>query len=96
MSDIRVNGIGAGSPLVGRAARKEDASGAFGAAMKEALGKVNEIQGEAEKAIQELASGGDITSAVLAMEKADLSFQIMVEVRNKLVSAYEEIMRMQV
>lgn len=96
MSDIRINGAGAGSPLLDRTGRKEEAPGAFGAAMSEALGKVNEIQGEADKAIQELAQGGDITKAVLAMEKADLSFQIMVEVRNKLVSAYEEIMRMQV
>ncbi len=33
---------------------------------------------------------------MVAMQKADLSFQVMIEVRNKLVTAYEEIMRMQV
>ncbi len=64
--------------------------------MKEAVNKVNAVQNDAEKAIQELAGGGDISSAVIAMEKADLSFQVMIEVRNKLISAYEEIMRLQV
>jgi flagellar hook-basal body complex protein FliE len=46
--------------------------------------------------VNELAKGGDITSAILAVEKADMSFQLMVEIRNKLVSTYEEIMRMPV
>jgi flagellar hook-basal body complex protein FliE len=64
--------------------------------VKEALNKVNTVQNEAEKAIQDLSNGGDVSSAVIAMEKADLSFQVMVEVRNKLISAYEEVMRLQV
>jgi flagellar hook-basal body complex protein FliE len=68
----------------------------FEVLLKEAVNKVNSVQNEAEKAIQELASGGDISSAVIAMEKADVSFQVMIEVRNKLISAYEEIMRLQV
>ena len=68
----------------------------FETLLKDAVHKVNTVQNEAEKAIQELASGGDITNAVIAMEKADLSFQVMIEVRNKLISAYEEIMRLQV
>jgi flagellar hook-basal body complex protein FliE len=68
----------------------------FDGLLKEAITKVNSVQNEAEKAIQELASGGDITSAIIAMEKADMSFQIMTQVRNKLISAYEEVMRMQI
>jgi flagellar hook-basal body complex protein FliE len=64
--------------------------------VKDALAKVNTVQNEAEKAIQDLSNGGDVTNAVIAMEKADMSFQVMVEVRNKLISAYEEIMRLQV
>ena len=68
----------------------------FGTALKEALGKVTEIHKEAEQAVQQLQGGGDIAEAMIAMEKADLSFQVMLEVRNKLLSAYQEIMRMQV
>jgi len=57
---------------------------------------VSQVQEDVEKAVSELSSGGDITNAVLAIEKADMSFQLMVEIRNKLLSTYEEIMRMQV
>ncbi len=96
MSDIRINGIGIGNdPLQVKAAQK-NIEGGFDAILKDAVGKVAEMQNEAETAIKELASGGDVTQAIIAMEKADMSFQLMVEVRNKLLSAYEEVMRMQV
>jgi flagellar hook-basal body complex protein FliE len=38
----------------------------------------------------------DVHSAMTAMQKADLSFQMMMQVRNKLIDAYHEVMRMQV
>jgi len=38
----------------------------------------------------------DISSTMMAIEKADLTFQLMMQVRNKIISAYEELMRMQV
>ena len=95
MSDIRING-GTGPLAPGPKTGKGAEEAGFGNAMQEALGRVGKINDEAEKAISELASGGDITKAVIAMEKADISFQLMVEVRNKLISAYEDIMRMQV
>ena len=93
-----INGIGSvpsTSPIQGKTAVKETGEN-FEVLLKEAVHKVNNVQNEAEKAIQELAGGGDISSAVIAMEKADISFQVMIEVRNKLISAYEEIMRLQV
>jgi flagellar hook-basal body complex protein FliE len=40
-------------------------------------------------------NGADVHSALIAVEKADLSFQLMMQVRNKIVSAYQEISRMQ-
>ncbi len=73
------------------------AGGDFEALLSETIGKVASLQKETEKAISELGTGkGDIVEAMVAMQKADISFQVMIEVRNKLVSAYEEIMRMQV
>jgi len=39
--------------------------------------------------------GGDVHTAMIAVEKADLSFQLMMQVRNKVVQAYQEISRMQ-
>ncbi len=94
MDDLKIGGF-AHSPALLKS-EKKNADAGFDSEMKNALSKVTEIQKEAEKAVYELTSGGDITKAIIAMEKADMSFQVMVEVRNKLLSAYEEIMRMQV
>jgi len=74
----------------------DKSGGGFDTVIEEALKKVSEIQEDVEHAVKELANGGDITSAILAIEKADMSFQLMVEIRNKLISTYEQIMRMQV
>ncbi len=72
--------------------------GGFENMLKESLEKVNTLQGEADKSIEGLASGKvqDLHETMIAIEKADLSFNLMVQVRNKLIAAYEEVMRMQV
>lgn len=97
MSDMKITGVNAGGDLP-KLGKPEGAGSkdAFETAMQEAMGKLSQVQGDAQKAVQDLTGGGDITQAILAMEKADMNFQLMVEVRNKLLSAYEEIMRMQV
>lgn len=70
---------------------------AFGDVLKESINKVDSLQKEADQAVQEMVSGsGDIHNAMIALEKANISFQTMMQVRNKIVSAYEEVMRMQV
>lgn len=71
-------------------------AGGFDDTLKDALSRVNAIQKEADKAIEALSSGGDVNNAVLAMQKADMSFQLMQEVRSKLLNAYDEVMKMQV
>lgn len=96
MSDLKIGSAGIGQNSLQVKAGQKAEGGGFDAVLKDAMGKVTEMQGEAEKGIQELASGGDVTQAIIAMEKADMSFQVMVEVRNKLLTAYEEIMRMQI
>lgn len=96
MSDMRITGPGSGQGLPKPALQEKQAAGGFDDVMQEAIGKISQIQQDAETAVKELVSGGDITQAIISMEKADLSFQLMVEVRNKLLNAYEEIMRMQV
>ena len=59
---------------------------------------MNHLQHEADGAIRELASGGTATlhDTMLAIEKAELSFRLMMQVRNKIVEAYQEVLRMQV
>lgn len=63
-----------------------------------ALAEVRNLQVEADNTIKKLAAGEitDVTEAMVAVEKADLAFQTMMTMRNKVVTAYEEIMRMQV
>lgn len=62
---------------------------------------VGEVQGkkaEADTAVHQLLSGEDVPlhRVMIATEEASLSFQLMVEVRNKLLDSYQELMRMQV
>jgi flagellar hook-basal body complex protein FliE len=69
---------------------------AFGDFLKDALGEVNKMQVEAEHAVEDLASGKteDIARVMLAVAKADLAFETMMQIRNKLLDAYQEMMRM--
>ena len=70
----------------------------FSETLKESISEVNQLQKEAETAIQDLATGktNDIHNTMIAIEKADISFKMMMKVRNKILDAYQEIMRMQV
>ncbi len=68
----------------------------FNGILQEAIGTLSKIQKDADEAVKELAKGGDIQKAILAMEKADMAFNLMVEIRNRLINAYEEMQRMQV
>ena len=65
--------------------------------LKDSIQKVNTLQGEANNSMQGLVTGEtkNIHETMIAMEKAHVSFNMMIQVRNKLLSAYEEIMRMQ-
>jgi flagellar hook-basal body complex protein FliE len=70
----------------------------FTSVLNEALSEVDQAQKASDKQIQKVVSGDvqDVHSAMIAMQKADLSFQMMMQVRNKLIEAYHEVMRMQV
>lgn len=69
----------------------------FEALLNDSLKEVNDLQLEADKAIQELAAGKkeNIHATMIAIEKASISFQLMMQIRNKIVEAYNEIMKMQ-
>jgi flagellar hook-basal body complex protein FliE len=73
-------------------------SSEFSQVLKETLEEVDLAHKTSNQGIQEILAGDvkDVHSAMIALQKADLSFQMMVQVRNKLVDAYHEIMRMQV
>ncbi len=60
--------------------------------------EVNQEQLEADTQVRELVAGRskDIPAAMVSMEKAETSLKMLMAVRNKMISAYEEIQRMQV
>ena len=75
-----------------------DAGPSFAATLKEAVNSVNQSHLDADKKAQELSTGktDDIAGVMLAAEKADIALRVMVQVRNKIIDAYQEIMKMQV
>ena len=83
---------------IGEKQPSADNGESFGEALSGAIGKVSELRNEADQAVQELATGQnkDIHQTMIAMEKADVSFRLMMQVRNKIITAYEEVMRMPV
>jgi flagellar hook-basal body complex protein FliE len=76
---------------------KGAAGGDFGSMLKKAVEQVDEFHSQASRQVGELLGGGevDVHSAMISVEKADLSFQLMMQVRNKVVQAYQEVSRMQ-
>jgi flagellar hook-basal body complex protein FliE len=69
----------------------------FKKVMKGSLKEVNSLLNQADQTTQEMVLGKqDIHQAMVALEQANLSLRLMLQVRNKMISAYEEIMRMQV
>jgi flagellar hook-basal body complex protein FliE len=73
-------------------------SGNFASAMKSALNEVNGLQANAQQVTNayELGETTDIAGVMLAREKASVGFQATLQVRNKLLSAYKDIMSMPV
>ncbi len=69
----------------------------FAKVLKEALEKVNEQQKKAEKMADDYAAGkiSNIHEVIIEAEKASIALRLTVEVRNRIVEAYREIMRMQ-
>lgn len=70
----------------------------FADTLSEAVGKVNELSKEADVQMQKLATGEtkNIPEVMIAAEKASVAFKLMTQVRNKIIDAYQEIMKMQV
>lgn len=80
-------------------AEKPAAKADFAAALRASLDAVNDTQQKAEQLGQRFALGDDsvnLSDVMISMQKANISFQATVQVRNKLVSAYQDIMNMQV
>jgi flagellar hook-basal body complex protein FliE len=73
------------------------AGGSFTDVLKTAVSTVNQLHDNAAAQVTNLVQGGsaDLNGVMIAVEKADVSFQLMMQVRNKIVSAYQDIEKMQ-
>jgi flagellar hook-basal body complex protein FliE len=69
----------------------------FASVLSNAVGSVDKLNDAAAAQVSNMIQGGgtDINNVMVAVEKADVSFQLMMQVRNKIVSAYQDIEKMQ-
>ena len=71
-------------------------TGDFGSALKSAIQTVDNYQQNANQAIQQFLQGnGELHNVALATQRAEMAFDLGVQVRNKIVAAYQEVMKMQ-
>jgi flagellar hook-basal body complex protein FliE len=74
-----------------------DAGSGFGDTLNRLVQSVETTGAEANSAVSQMVEGkADVHDAMIALQRADLTFQLSMQVRNKLVQAYQEIMRMPV
>ena len=98
LTQRRSDELGGMSAPAAPTAPTPQSSASFIDTLKTALSEVNEIQAQSDSALKNFATGkgGSLESAMIAMNKADLTLRTAAAVRNKLVEAYNEVMRMQV
>jgi len=100
MKDLRVGADLRTTPDLHRSAPGQDrpTGRSFGELLQESIQEVNRLQLEADRSIEELAIGqsGSVHDTMIAVEKAEVSFRLMMQVRNKIIDAYHEVMRMQI
>ena len=77
--------------------KPDSGGGDFGSVLSSAIDQVEQLHSGAAQQVTELLKGdrSDVQNVMIAVEKADVAFQLMMQVRNKIVSAYQEISRMQ-
>jgi flagellar hook-basal body complex protein FliE len=99
MSDIKIDDIRRqleDISLKSKLTTPEEKPGeSFSTFLKNAINDVNQDQLQAEKSVQDYISGKEtnLHNTLISLEKADLSFKLMMEVRSKLMDAYQQIMR---
>lgn len=92
----KISSIGSigNTPATKKVSGGSDAS--FKNILENSINEVNKYQNEAKTAVEDLSSGktDDLSKVMIAVKKSDVAFTALMETRNKLVDAYNEIMRM--
>ncbi len=92
-----ITGVGAATTPAAAPAAVGDGGESFGASLSRLVGTVEESQNSSNSAVSGMLTGQlDVHDAMIALQRADLTLQFGVQVRNKLMNAYQEIMRMPV
>lgn len=93
-----IEGIGKTSNNISTNAKPGNKSESFADLFADAVKDVDNMQKDADKQIEGLVKGEGVSThdAMIALEKADIAFQLMNSIRGKIVRAYEEVMRTQV
>lgn len=95
---LKIDGIGLNSSQQQNRVETIDGDGSnFTALLKDSIRELNSSQKSSERAMTDIATGQvkDLHQAALAIDKAELTMKTMLEVRNKALSAYKEITRIQ-
>jgi flagellar hook-basal body complex protein FliE len=84
-------------PQIAPLSPSTSSSGAFQSAFSEAIGRVEQFQQNSDTAISKFLSGEDeeVHKVALATQQAEISFDLFLQVRNKVISAYQAVMQMQ-
>ncbi len=84
------------NPISDASKPTKPADDSFGQNVGKAINDVNRQMNEAGKAVEALTNGAskDIHGTMIAMEKASISFQLINQIRNKVIDAYKEVQRM--
>lgn len=98
MPVLNINSLNSISPLTSTNGTQKATGDGFGSLIKDAVESIDSTQKGAEQEISKAVTGEspDLHKTIIALQTADLKFQLGLQVRNKLLGAYDEIMRMQV
>jgi flagellar hook-basal body complex protein FliE len=93
-----IGAAGALPPVMPARTEAASGTGSFKDLLLHSIDEVNTMQQSADQAVEQLAVGDDVNPAqvLTAVQKADIAFRLMMQIRNKIVSAYQEIQNVKV
>jgi len=95
MGDLRIEDLHQ-APIIESEKTAQKGSAGFGQVIKGEINRVNRLESDADRSIVDLLQGkAGIHETMIALQKADISMRLLLTIRNKVIDAYKEIMRMQ-
>lgn len=96
VTDIKNASLFPPEKIINRQQVRQDPISDFKDILTKSVNEVNELAAESNRKVEQMLLGKvDIHQAMIAMEEAGISFKLLHQVRNKIITAYEEVMRMQ-